>query len=116
MSDDDEMEDFSINNEDYMRAINPNYKRTRMTKEESILGIWATGDYSDDDDEDDPNDKYRGKNKSSTINFVSGQTRREEPEKKTQEEQEDVNTIQLFFKFYEISKKIFKFWILRINF
>ena len=103
MSDDDEMQDFSINNQDYMKAISPNYKRTLMTKEESILGIWATGDYSDDDDEDDPNDKYRGKNKSSAINFVSGQTRQEETEIKPREE--GVNKI----KFYEISKKYFNF-------
>ena len=69
MSDDDEMESFDINEEDLNRAYNPGGKRNKMSKEQAMLGIWASND-SDDDDGD--LFSYKNQKKKFPIGFVSG--------------------------------------------
>lgn len=50
MSDDDEMEGFSVNDRDLERAFNPGLGgRRRQTKEQAMLGMWADDGSSDDE-------------------------------------------------------------------
>ena len=73
--DDDELEDFDVNDEDIRRAMNPGLHRHkhRMSKEESMLGVFAHG--SDSDENNDHFDKSylnkMGAKKPSHINFIS---------------------------------------------
>jgi tuftelin-interacting protein 11 len=70
MADDsDEMESFDLNDEDLRRAYNPtNFKKNKMTKEQSMLGVFAD---SDDDDDENNGNEFSFKKKSNPISFVS---------------------------------------------
>lgn len=79
MSDDEEMEDFSMNDEDYRRAMDSNYhrKNSRMSREESMLGVFASRDDSDNDDDADGDSELlksfgtRDRRNKTGISFVS---------------------------------------------
>ncbi len=85
MSDDEEMESFDINEEDLNRAYNPGAKRNKMSKEQAMLGIWASNDYSDDDDEDEFS--YKNQKKKFPIGFVSGS--KKAPNSKSKQKEND---------------------------
>ena len=75
MDDEQEMEEFELNDEDLQRAYNPSYKRHKMTKEEAMLGIWASRDeYLDSEDEDQFSYQKQKKYPKSNIDFVSSKT------------------------------------------
>ena len=88
MSDDEEYEAFDISESDYTYAMNPGQrKRNKMSKEEAMLGIWASRKDSSDEDADfvgfnDGGRKSSKGMKSSSINFVSGGVKGEEKKKK----------------------------------
>jgi hypothetical protein len=72
MSDEEELEDFDFNEEDMYRAMNPGFRRNKMSKEEAMLGIWASKNSdSDDDDNDKFNYKNQMKSNKGNINFIS---------------------------------------------
>lgn len=72
MSDEEELEDFDFNEEDMYRAMNPGFRRNKMSKEEAMLGIWASKDSdSDNDDNDKFNYKNQMRNKKGNIDFIS---------------------------------------------
>ncbi len=96
MSDEDEMEDFDVNDEDIRHAMNySSYrKKGRKTREDAMLGVFASrgdsdedsdGNFKDDGDEDLlKRFKFKESNatkKSGLINFVSKGTK-EKKEKK----------------------------------
>ena len=70
MSDDEEMEEFNMNEEDLRRAYDPtSTRRKKQTKEEAMLGIFAA---SDSDEEEDERFDYRNQKKTkSSLNFIS---------------------------------------------
>jgi hypothetical protein len=86
MSDEDEMEKFEMDDEDMDRMFNPTaFRRNhKQTKEEAMLGIWATGSGRDgrkgqanssDEDEDDDDFSYNKQKKKASgakggVNFV----------------------------------------------
>ena len=73
---DDEVEEFEINDYDLKYAMNPNLKRSRMTKEGAMLGIWAEREYSDESEDEGFANKKRSKGiQSKSISFVSGGTK-----------------------------------------
>lgn len=81
MSDEEEMEDFDINDEDLRRAYNPGGKRTKMSKEEAMLGIWASkGDSGSESDENGDQFSYKNqakkfsRGKKSNIDFVESKS------------------------------------------
>ncbi|RNA12424.1 tuftelin-interacting 11 [Brachionus plicatilis] len=71
MSDEEEMEEFEFNEGDLQRAFNPGFKRHKMTKEEAMLGIWASREFSDSEDEDQFSYRKQKKYSNSNIDFVS---------------------------------------------
>ncbi len=66
---DNEVEEFAITDYDLQNEFFPGMKRRKMTKEQSMLGIWAS---RDSDDDDDVGDKKRKANYSGPMQFVSG--------------------------------------------
>ena len=66
---DNEVEEFSITDYDLQNEFYPGLKRRKMTKEQAMLGIWAS---RDSDDDDDVGDKKRKANYSMPMQFVSG--------------------------------------------
>ena len=66
---DNEVEEFSITDYDLQNEFFPGLKRRKMTKEQAMLGIWAS---RDSDDDDDVGDKKRKANYSMPMQFVSG--------------------------------------------
>lgn len=78
---DEEMEEFEFNEEDLQRAYNPSYKRHKMTKEEAMLGIWASKEYSDSEDDDQFSYQKQKKYSKSNIDFISSKKSQGESEK-----------------------------------
>jgi hypothetical protein len=77
MSDDEEMEQFEMNDEDIERMFNPGgFRRKKQTKEEAMLGIWASsgrdgGDNSSDEDDDEFSYRNQFKKKNTgSVDFV----------------------------------------------
>lgn len=67
---DNEVEEFSITDYDLQNEFFPGMKRRKMTKEQAMLGIWASRD--SDDDDDDVGDKKRKANYTMPMQFISG--------------------------------------------
>ena len=76
MSDEDEMEEFGMNEEDMNRMFNPGgSRRHKISKDEAMLGIWANDpENSSNDDDDEDGFSYRNQKKKSMkgVSFVSG--------------------------------------------
>ena len=66
---DNEVEEFSITDYDLQNEFFPGMKRRKMTKEQTMLGIWAG---RDSDDDEGFGDKKRKANYSMPLQFVSG--------------------------------------------
>ena len=66
---DNEVEEFVVTDYDLQNEFFPGMKRRKMTKEQAMLGIWATRD-SDEDADDGGN--RRKANYSSPVQFISG--------------------------------------------
>ena len=74
MSDDEEMESFGVNDEDFERAMNPGARRHgKMSKEEAMLGVWANDD-SDNDNDDDDKFSYGQQKERAQQTFVKSAT------------------------------------------
>ena len=67
---DNEVEDFVVTEYDLQNEFFPGMKRRKMTKEQAMLGIWASRD--SDDDEDGSGDRRRKANYSHPMQFISG--------------------------------------------
>ena len=65
---DNEVEEFVITDYDLENEFFPGMKRRKMTKEQTMLGIWA----SRDSDDDEVGDKKRKANYSMPMQFISG--------------------------------------------
>ena len=50
MDSDDELESFQITEDDLYNELNPNRHQRRFTKEDAMLGMWASRDSDDEDD------------------------------------------------------------------
>jgi hypothetical protein len=91
MSSDEEYEKFDIDDNDIKYARNPNYKRSRMTKEGAMLGIWAEREFSDDES----NEGFEGFNQkkrfksSKNIQFISGGVKGEDKNSGDESNQSD---------------------------
>jgi hypothetical protein len=89
---DEEMEEFGINDQDYERMFNPSSRRNKMSKEEAMLGIWASsrnGDSSDENGDDDDEFSYKNQSKNSkTINFVTSKSFKKPIDMKQKEQNE----------------------------
>jgi len=115
MSDDEEFEAFDISESDYKYAMNPSQrKRNKMSKEEAMLGIWASRKDSSDEDADFVGFDDRGRKsskviKSSSINFISGGIKGEEKKKKAADEDMEIDEDEIMnkddFKTVLFSKK-----------
>jgi hypothetical protein len=78
MSDDEEMEQFGMNDEDMERMLNPGgFWRKKQTKEEAMLGIWASSsraggvENSSEEEEDEFSYRNQSRKKSTgNVNFV----------------------------------------------
>lgn len=66
---DNEVEEFSITDYDLQNEFFPGMKRRKMTKEQAMLGIWAS---RDSDGDNDVEEKKSKSNYSSPMQFVSG--------------------------------------------
>ena len=90
MSSDEEMEKFEIDDYDLKYAMNPNQKRSRMTKEGAMLGIWAENEFSDDSNGgfEGFNQKKRTKS-SKNIQFISGGVKGQKSESKNLDNNEN---------------------------
>jgi hypothetical protein len=84
---DEEMEDFDIKEEDLMRAFNPGYKKSKMSKEQAMLGIWASSDEDDENDDQFSYKKQKSKNLSSGISFVA--SNKKHPKKDIDEDEDE---------------------------
>ncbi|CAF0720469.1 unnamed protein product [Brachionus calyciflorus] len=91
MSDEEEMEEFEMNDEDLVRAFNPGSKRHKMSKEEAMLGIWATKEYSDSEDEQDEfsYNKQKKFSKKSSIDFIASKKSKRSPQLEKDNEKVD---------------------------
>lgn len=67
---DNEVEEFVVTDYDLQNEFFPGMKRRKQTKEQAMLGIWASRD--SDDDDDDSGDKRRKANYSFPMQFISG--------------------------------------------
>ena len=65
---DNEVEEFAVTDYDLQNEFFPGMKRRKMTKEQAMLGIWA----SRDSDDDDVGEKKRKANYSMPMQFISG--------------------------------------------
>jgi hypothetical protein len=92
---DEEIEDFEISDYDLKFAMNPNFKRTRQTKEDAMLGVWAEREFSDDSNDGYEGFKQKKRTKSSStknIQFISSGVKGEKPtENKNSDNDENVN-------------------------
>lgn len=67
---DNEVEEFAVTDYDLQNEFFPGMKRRKMTKEQAMLGIWATRE--SDDEDDGTGDKRRKANYSIPMQFISG--------------------------------------------
>lgn len=98
---DEEMEEFNINDEDLNRAFNPGARRAnKMSKEEAMLGIWASKNFSDSEDDDEDQFSYKNQSrkfstkKSSGISFVNSSSSKKINKEENLESEEDSNQNQ----------------------
>ena len=99
MSSDEEYEKFDMDENDLKYAMNPNHKRSRMTKEGAMLGIWAEREFSDDESNDGFegfNQKKRSKT-SDNIQFISGGVKGE----KNSDESNNSDSVCRFLFFFQ---------------
>lgn len=88
MSDSEEMEEFGMDDEDMNRMYNPGMsRRKKMTKEEAMLGIWASKDSSNEDEDDAFS--FNNQKRSKTVSFVTASKRTIKPENDVKEEKID---------------------------
>ncbi len=80
------MEDFEIKDDDLMHAFNPGFRKKKMSKEQAMLGIWASSDEDDDNDDQFSYKKQKSKGLSSGISFVSSDKKHA---KKDEDDDED---------------------------
>lgn len=91
MIDDEEMEEFELNEEDLQRAYNPGYKRHKMTKEEAMLGIWASREYSDSEEEDNFSFRRQQKYSKSGVDFVASKSSKKSELEKDQKAKDNIS-------------------------